>query len=267
MLFYFFMCEDLPFINTTQKTFKPSEKNVSMLEWIRKYFIPGNFSWSLAAETWDPSCFKKGLLDKQQSVPNTCAILPLKKKILSELNRCVFQIPPKYIKLITPKLLFILAWCSFNFYFKITWPPIPQQYNPLPLTKINISDPPTPPAKTFLKFLTPYPPSWSRRAAYPERSIKTKSLNTKPCPSGISPRIICQAFPFLRKLSPNCCTHQVWTVPPSPEPFWVILGMGKNPTQQPKIYSFPHSEKSPLIDLNYSLSKFLFLPHQTAIFK
>ena len=55
--------------------------------------------------------------------------------------------------------------------------------------------------------------------------------------------------------------------PPSPEPLWVTLGMGKNPTQQPKIYSFPPSEKSPLIGLNLSLSKVSFLPHQTAIFK
>ena len=30
MLFCFFMCDDLSFINTTQNTFKPSEKNVSM---------------------------------------------------------------------------------------------------------------------------------------------------------------------------------------------------------------------------------------------
>ena len=26
----FFMCDDLPFINTTQKTLQPSQKNVSM---------------------------------------------------------------------------------------------------------------------------------------------------------------------------------------------------------------------------------------------
>ena len=68
-------------------------------------------------------------------------------------------------------------------------------------------------------------------------------------------------------MSQNCCTHQVWTVPPSPEPLWETLGMGKNPTQQPKIHSFPPLEKSPLIDLNLSQSKVSFLPHQTAIFK
>ena len=32
---------------------------------------------------------------------------------------------------------------------------------------------------------------------------------------------------------------------PFPEPLWVTLEMGKNPTQQLKIYSFPPSEKFP----------------------
>ena len=61
-------------------------------------------------------------------------------------------------------------------------------------------------------------------------------------------------------MSQNCCTHQVCTVPPSPQPLWVALEMGKDPTQQPKMYSFPPSEKSPSIDLNLSLSKFHFFP-------
>ena len=34
---------------------------------------------SASGETWDASCVKKGLLEKQQSVPNTYDILPLKK--------------------------------------------------------------------------------------------------------------------------------------------------------------------------------------------
>ena len=95
----------------------------------------------------------------------------------------------------------------------------------------------------------------------------SRPLNTKPCPAGLSPRIICLASPLLPKMSQNCCTHQVWIVPPSPKALWETLGMGKNPTQQPKIYSFPPSGKSPSIDLNIFLSKVSFLPHQTAIFK
>ena len=91
--------------------------------WMRKNFISGNFSWRVAAETWGASCFQKGLLEKQQRVPSKCAILP------SELNRCIFQISVKYIKLVIPKILFILVLCSFNFYFKITWPPPPTHQN------------------------------------------------------------------------------------------------------------------------------------------
>ena len=89
-------------------------------------------------------------------------------------------------------------------------------------------------------------------------SIKTKSLNTKLCPAGSSSRIICQVSPFFTKMSQNCYTHQVWTVPPSAKPLWITLAMGKNSTQQLKVYSFPLSQKSPLIDLNLSVSKVSF---------
>ena len=35
MLFYFFMCDDLSFINTTQKTLKPSKKMFQCPGWMR----------------------------------------------------------------------------------------------------------------------------------------------------------------------------------------------------------------------------------------
>ena len=92
-----------------------------------------------------------------------------------------------------------------------------------------------------------------------QTKTKTKSLTTKLCPVGLSPRIICQEVsPFFPKMSQNCCPHQLWTV--SPEPLQVNMGMGKNPIQQPKLYPFSSSEKSPLIDLNFLLSKFYFFP-------
>ena len=37
--FVFFMCDDLPFINATQKTLKTSKKMFQFLEWMRKNFI------------------------------------------------------------------------------------------------------------------------------------------------------------------------------------------------------------------------------------
>ena len=65
------------------------------------------------------------------------------------------------LKLVIPKILFILVLSNFNFYFKIMQPPshMPTKLPPLPilplLTKKTISEPQ---AKTFLKFLLP-PPS------------------------------------------------------------------------------------------------------------
>ena len=74
------------------------------------------------------------------------------KYIFSELSRSIFQISLKYIKLVIPKILFILilVLCNFTFYFKIP-----------PVTKIKISDvwlPPAPLSKDFSEVVTP-PPS------------------------------------------------------------------------------------------------------------
>ena len=67
----------------------------------------------------------------------------------------------KYIKLVIPKILFILVLCSFNFYFKVTWLPqqrypSPQQYNPL-LKNKNFWPPPLPPASEDLWNFYPSP--------------------------------------------------------------------------------------------------------------
>ena len=43
---------------------------------MRKIFIPGNFSWNVLVEKWDANCFKKGLLEKRQGVPKSCAPPP-----------------------------------------------------------------------------------------------------------------------------------------------------------------------------------------------
>ena len=170
------------------------KKMFQCLGWMRKNFIPGNFSWSVAAETWDASCFKKGLLEKRQNVPNTCTILHWKK-----------------------------------YFFRTQ----------------QLTDEFFPQQRFFLNFLTPPVPQ-AGGGACPESSIKTNSLNTEPCPAGLSPSIICQeASPFLPKMSQNCCTHQVWTVPPSPEPLWVTLRMGKILPNSQKVTHFPHQKNPP----------------------
>ena len=58
--------------------------------------------------------------------------IAIEKDILSELNRCIFQISLKYIKLVIPEILFILILCSCNFYFRITCPPPPEIFTPPP---------------------------------------------------------------------------------------------------------------------------------------
>ena len=40
-----------------------------------------------------------------------------------------------------------------------------------------------------------------------------------------------------------------------PKSLWEILGMGENPTQQPKLYSFSPPEKSPIINLHILYQK------------
>ena len=63
---------------------------------------------------------------------------------------------------------------------------------------------------------------------YLKKFIGTKSLDAKECLAVLSPRII-----------PRC----------PPKHLWETLGMRKNHTEQPKIYSFPPPEKNPLINL------------------
>ena len=69
------MCDDLSFINTAQKTLKPSIKIFRFPRWMRKNFTLRNFNGGVSAET-----------RVQQSVPNTCDILPLKEIFLQNLN-------------------------------------------------------------------------------------------------------------------------------------------------------------------------------------
>ena len=62
-------------------------------------------------------------------------------------------------------------------------------------------------------------------------SIKTKSLNTKLCPAGLSPRIICQASPFMSKMSKKLLHPLVVDCSPFP---WTFIG---NPGDGEKSYA------------------------------
>ena len=74
---------------------------------------------------------------------------------------------------------------------------------------------------------------------YLKKLVGTKPLNIKQCPAGLSPRVIPR--------------HHL-------KHLWETMEMGKNSTQQPKIYSFLPPEKSLLISLFLPLSKMSFLP-------
>ena len=94
---------------------------------------------------------QKRSTEKQQECSRTYCH---RKIYFSELNRSIFQISLKYIKLVIPKILFILVLvlCNFNVYFKIP-----------PVTKIKISDVWLSPSKDFSEVFTPPPSSASWR--------------------------------------------------------------------------------------------------------
>ena len=87
-------CDDLSLSNTMQKTLKPSKKNVSVPRMNEKKLHTLEFQLKGISGTSDASCFKKGLLEKQQSVPNTCNISPLKNIFFQNLMDAFF----KYLK-------------------------------------------------------------------------------------------------------------------------------------------------------------------------
>ena len=193
--------------------------------------------------------------------------IAIEKNILSKLNECIFQIPLNYINLVIPNILFILVLCSSNFYFKITWrSPFPPHNNITLPTKIEISNPP-PPSKDFSEIFNPCPQSWR------EGGVPALKAQLKLCPL-IQNRVLQDYLPgsYARHLSsyqkcPKLLHPSDVDCSLSPEHLWVTLGMRKNSIQQPKIYSFPPSEKSPLIDLNLLLSKVSFLPLSNSNFQ
>ena len=117
MLFYFFRCNDLPFINALQKTF---QKNVSTHKMDEKKLHTWEFQLNRSSRNMRCKLLQKRFTGKTTECSKHLHHIAIEIYILPELNRCIFQISLKYIKLVIPKILFILVLCSFNFYFKIT---------------------------------------------------------------------------------------------------------------------------------------------------
>ena len=141
------MCDYFSFINTRQKTLKPSKKMFQCLGWMRKNFIPRNFSWRVAL---------------------------------------------KYIKLVVPKILFILVLYSFNFYYKVVWPPPPTKlpHYPPPPTHQNKNF--WPPSKEFSEIS-----GGIERNQWHEMGTGEKSLHQNLCNLAIPD---CNDVPFSPKI-------------------------------------------------------------------
>ena len=144
---FFFYERWLFFPKHYAKNFKTFQKNVS-IPWMDEKKLH-NRKFQLKGIGGNMRC---KLLPKRSTGKTTeCSKhlrhIATEKEIVSELNRCIFQISLKYIKLVTPKILFIMVLCSFNIYFKISPPPpSPQQ---------NYPSPPLPRSKSFSEiFLT-----------------------------------------------------------------------------------------------------------------
>ena len=109
MLFYFFMCNDLSFINTTQKAFKLSVKSVSMPRMDEKKPHTWEFQLKRSSRNMRRKLLQKEFARKITECSKHLRHIAIEKNISSELNRCIFQIPLKYIKLIIPSWRGVLA--------------------------------------------------------------------------------------------------------------------------------------------------------------
>ena len=118
--------------------------------WMRKTFILANFGWRVAAETWDASCFKKCLLEKQQSVPNNCAILPLKKIFYQNLTDAFFKYLWSILSYLLQKYSLYWFYAVLIFTSKLRDPPANKITPPL-LQHKNFC-PPLPPPTTSKDF-------------------------------------------------------------------------------------------------------------------
>ena len=127
------MCDDLSFINTTQKTFKIFQKNISIPRMDEEKL----HAWEFHPKSINGNMRCKSLQKISTGKATECSKhlqhIAIEKDIFLELNRCIFQISLKTIKLVIPKILLILLLIRFKFCFKIMWPVPPNKITPPPL--------------------------------------------------------------------------------------------------------------------------------------
>ena len=133
MLFYFFMCDDLSFINTTQKTLKPPPKNVSMPRMDEKKLHIRKFQLKGSGGKMRCKLLQKRFTRKTTECSKHLRHIAIEKDILSEFNRCIFQISLKYIKLFQKYSLY-WYYAVLIFTSKLRDPPPQQNYPPNNIT-------------------------------------------------------------------------------------------------------------------------------------
>ena len=97
------MCDDLPFISTTQKAFKYFEQNASMPRMDEKKLHIWGFQLKRSSRNMRCKWLQKRFTRKTTECSKHWRHVAIEKNILSELNRCFFEIPLNYIKLVIPK--------------------------------------------------------------------------------------------------------------------------------------------------------------------
>ena len=157
---------------TLRKKFKTFQKNVSVPRMDEKKLHTREFRLKGIGENMRCKLLQERSTWKTTECPKHFQHIAIERDIFLELNRFIFQISLKCIKLVIPKILFILVLYDFNFYFTIMWPPPPTKV-PLPPnkpnlgggTKIKVSS--SLPAKTLLNFLTARNPQTWRGGCMP----------------------------------------------------------------------------------------------------
>ena len=99
---------------TTQKTLKPSQ-NVSMPRMNEKKLHTQEFQLRGSSRNMRCKLLQKRFTGTTTECSKHLHNIATEKDILLELNRCIFQISLKYIKLVIPKILFILVFSNFKF--------------------------------------------------------------------------------------------------------------------------------------------------------
>ena len=111
-------CGDLSCEDYT-KNFKTFAKKVSIPRMDEKKLHTQEFQLKGIGANMSCRPLEKVLLEKQQECSKHLRHIAIEKDIFSELNRCIFQISLKYIKLVTPRMLKSLAGCRTMFLFTV----------------------------------------------------------------------------------------------------------------------------------------------------